>query len=161
MINNLDKLDAKILSILEENSRTQNSDISKRLDMAPSGIWERIKKLEESGTIKKYSAIVNPADLGLNILAFINIKIDSANWSSESSCKIESIENVEELHEVLGEDSYLAKVRARDMDHLSEILKNQIGSISQIKSTRTTIVTKTLKYNTALINENLINKIEN
>ena len=161
MINNLDKLDGQILEILEGNARAQNSELAKELNMVPSGIWERVKKLEESGIIKGYSTVINPYHLGFKFFAYVNIKVDSANWSSDFSRQIESIENVEELHEVLGEDSYLAKVRAKDMDDLSEILKNQIGAIEQVKSTKTTIVTKTLKGNSPLINENLINELEN
>lgn len=151
----MDKIDNEILVILQENARTPNSDIAKKLDMAPSAIWERIKKLEEQGVIKQYSALVDPATVGLDILAFVNIQIDSANWTNHCSENIESIANVEELYEVIGEDSYLAKVRAKDMNELSEILKNKISAVPKVKSTRTVIVTKVLKEGPILINTNL------
>ncbi|MBT4989125.1 MAG: Lrp/AsnC family transcriptional regulator [Rickettsiales bacterium] len=143
----MDKIDNSILDLLQENARIANSDIAKKLNMAPSAIWERIKKLEEKNIIKKYSVVIDPKAMDLNILAFVTINIDSANWSQKLSTKILSITNIEELHEVIGEDSYLAKVRAKNMYELSDILKNKIGIIPEVKATKTTIAINSLKEN--------------
>jgi Lrp/AsnC family transcriptional regulator, leucine-responsive regulatory protein len=143
----MDKIDSKILELLQNNARMANSDIAKKLKMAPSAIWERIKKLEESNVIRKYSTIINPADVGLNILAFTTIKVKSSNWSDQVSQRIADVTNVEELHEIIGEDSYLAKIRAKNINELSDILKNKIGIIPEIEFTKTTIVTNSVKEN--------------
>lgn len=141
----MDQIDLSILSLLKNNAKLPNSDIAKKLDMAPSAIWERIKKLEENNIIKKYSTIIDPKIFGFDVLAFVKIKVNSANWSDKFSHKLQCLENVEELHEIIGEDSYLAKVRAKNMDELSDILKSKIGAIKEIQSTQTVIVTKTIK----------------
>lgn len=141
----MDKIDSAIVALLIEDARMPNSDIAKKLKMATSAIWERIKKLEESGIIQKYTAVVNPAALGLNILAFVSISVVSANWSDKFAKNLKKIKNIEELHEVIGEDSYLAKIRVKDMQELYEILKNKISVIPEIKSTKTITVINTLK----------------
>jgi len=141
----MDKIDHSIIELLRRNARMPNSDIAKKLGMAPSAIWERIKKLEESKVIQKYCAIINPIAVDLNILAYVTISVNSANWSDKFALQVKSIENVEELHEVIGEDSYLLKVRAKNMEELSEVLKNKIGVIPEVATTKTVIAVNSLK----------------
>ena len=146
----MDQVDYTILKILQENARTPNTEIAKQLDMVPSAILERIRKLENperGGVIQGYKAIINPESLGLHLLAFVKIKCKGANWTEECGELLNAIPNVEELHEVLGEDSYLAKVRASDMLEISRLLKDDIGSISGIQETQTIMVVKTRKEN--------------
>ena len=141
----MDKIDQTIIELLRKNARMANSDIAKYLDMAPSAIWERIKKLEDNKIIQKYSAIINPIAVDLNILAFITVNVNSANWCDKFACQIKKIEAVEELHEIIGDDSYLLKVRVKNMEELSDLLKNKIGTIPEVETTKTIIATNSLK----------------
>ena len=141
----MDKIDKTIIELLRENARIANSDIAKHLGMAPSAIWERIKKLEDNNVIQRYCAIINPISVDLNILAYVTISVNSANWSDKLAMQLQEINRVEELHEVIGEDSYLIKVRVKDMEELSEVLKNKIGVIPEISATKTVIAVKSLK----------------
>lgn len=141
----MDKIDKTIIELLRENARIANSDIAKHLGMAPSAIWERIKKLEDNNVIQRYCAIINPISVDLNILAYVTISVNSANWSDTLAMQLQEINRVEELHEVIGEDSYLIKVRVKDMEELSEVLKNKIGVIPEISATKTVIAVKSLK----------------
>ena len=146
----MDNVDCEILNILQKNARTPNTEIAKQLNMVPSAILERIRKLENpdrGGVIKGYKAIINPESLGLFLLAFVRIKCEGANWSKKCGELLEAIPNIEELHEVIGEDSYLAKIRAKNMIELSQLLKEKIGMISGIAETKTIMAIKTIKEN--------------
>jgi len=142
----MDAIDKKILKILQKNARTPNSDIAKKLKMAASSIWERIKKLEDKNIITQYSVVLNHKALNQNVLAFVIIALNSANWSEEFEAEMLKIKHIEELHEIIGEDSYIAKIRARDIDQLSDILKNKVGKIKVVKSTKTTISVSEVRY---------------
>lgn len=141
----MDKVDVAILGLLKNNAKIPNSDIAKELKMVPSAIWERVRKLEERGVIKKYVTVIDPQVVGLGILAFATLLVDTPNWSDECSARLSGISNIEELHEIIGEDSYLVKIRAKNMMDLSDILKNKIGAISEIKSTKTVISVNSIK----------------
>ena len=143
----MDEIDKKIIKILQKNARTTNTQIAKQLKMVPSGILERIRKLEKKQIISKYTINIPPKACELNLLAFITIKANSSNWSEEFETEIIANPFFEEIHEILGEDSYIIKVRAKNMDHLSEILKKKFGKMKEVKSTKTTMVIKTLKEN--------------
>jgi Lrp/AsnC family leucine-responsive transcriptional regulator len=146
----MDAIDKKIIKILQKNARTPNSDIAKKLKMAASSIWERIKKLEDKKIISQYTVLLNHKAINQNVLAFVIIALHSANWSEEFEAEMLKIKNIEELHEIIGEDSYIAKIRARDIDQLSDILKNKIGKIEVVKSTKTTISVGEVRYESSL-----------
>lgn len=140
-------VDQEILKLLQNNARIPNSDIAKKLDKAPSAIWERIKKLEERKVIQKYATIIDPIAVDRNILVFVTIGISSTNWSDECAEQLKSIKYIEELHEIVDQDSYIAKVRVKDMQELSDVLKYHVAAIAEVKSTKTMVVIKSIKEN--------------
>ena len=141
----MDSVDSDILNILQKNAKTSNTDIAKELGMVPSAIFERIRKLEDRGIIEKYRTIINPASVELNLIAFVMIESATTNWSKQCTDKLTKISHVEEVYEIMGDYSYYIKIRAKDMDHLSNILKIEVGSIPEVKSTRSIMVVKSLK----------------
>lgn len=141
----MDSVDSDILKILQKNAKTSNTDIAKELGMVPSAIFERIRKLEEKGVIEKYRTIITPESVDLHIIAFVMIESATTNWSKHCTDKLMQIAHIEEIYEIMGDFSYYCKVRAKDMDHLSNILKVEIGSIPEVKSTRSIMVVKSLK----------------
>lgn len=149
----MDNTDKKILKILQNNARTTNADIAKELKMAPSASLERLRKLEnpkEGSIIEGYQAIINPKSINLELLAFITVKTGSANWTDGIGNKLAKIANIEEIHEILGEDSYLVKIRTKDINELSSILKREIANIDGIIQTSTVMVTNSVKKNSGL-----------
>ncbi|MBT5828153.1 MAG: Lrp/AsnC family transcriptional regulator [Alphaproteobacteria bacterium] len=149
----MDNTDKKILKILQNNARTTNADIAKELKMAPSASLERLRKLEnpkEGSIIEGYQAIINPKSINLELLAFITVKTGSANWTDDIGNKLAKIANIEEIHEILGEDSYLVKIRTKDINELSSILKREIANIDGIIQTSTVMVTNSVKKNSGL-----------
>jgi len=147
----LHETDYQILQLLLENGKISNADIARRLEMAPSAIFERIRKLEERGVIEGYDVRINAKSVGLGLLAFMFVRSNEMgeNCGTGERCTVAdalaAIPEVIELYHIAGEDCYLAKVRAQDTDHLAKVLKEKIGSVASVVSTRTTIVFETLK----------------
>jgi Lrp/AsnC family leucine-responsive transcriptional regulator len=146
----IDAIDARILTILQENARTSNAEIARQVDLAPSAVFERIRKLEERGVIEGYTARVNPNAVGLPLLAFIFVRDEERPGEEITSHLIAEIPEVLEVHHVAGEDCLLVKVRTTDTDALGKLLRDRLGRIRTIVNTRTTIVLGTVKEGTQL-----------
>lgn len=141
----IDVIDRKILNILQQNARTPNADIARRLSMAPSAILERIRKLEAHGVLRGYRAQIDPQALDRGLLAFIFVRADEQLSSSHVGVLLGELPEVQEVHHIAGEDCYLVKVRVADTAALSALLREGFGAIPSVRSTRTTIVLTTLK----------------
>jgi Lrp/AsnC family leucine-responsive transcriptional regulator len=141
----IDNIDGKILSILQNDARTSNAEIARRLAMAPSAILERIRKLETRGLIDGYEARLNPKALDMGLLAFIYVRADERIGSRVIGDELAAFPEVQEVHHIAGEDCYLLKVRVADTNALSDLLRQRLGPIDAIRSTRTTIVLSTIK----------------
>ncbi len=141
----LDEIDWKILSLLQPNARITNVEMARQLEMAPSAVLERVKKLEQKMVIKGYSTRIDPMAVNQRLLAFIFIKASDGMGSSATGEAIAGIEEVQEVHHVAGEDCFLIKVRTADSASLMEIMRTKLSKIKSIVSTRTTIVLETVK----------------
>lgn len=136
----LDQKNIKILNIIQSNSKKTNGELSKELDIPVTTIFERIRKMEKEKVIIGHKAILNKNALNLGLTAFVFIQFNGANFSDDMVEKINNIPFVLELHEVAGVYSYLAKVCAKNTEHLSEILKDYFGPIEGITTTNSHIV---------------------
>ncbi len=141
----LDAIDTRIVAALQANARTPNSDIARDLDMAPSAILERIRKLEQRGVILGYEARLSPRALGLGLTAFLFVQSNESHGAPSTAKALAEIPEVLEVHSVAGEDCYLVKLRARDTEDLARLLREQVRAIPEIRQTRTTIVLSTVK----------------
>ena len=141
----IDDIDRKILSILQDDARISNAAIARWLEMAPSAILERIRKLETRGLIAGYEARLNPKPLDAGLLAFVFVRADERIGSDDAGRKLAEMPEVQEVHHVAGEDCYLVKVRIADTEALGELLRQRFSAIESIRSTRTTIVLATIK----------------
>jgi Lrp/AsnC family leucine-responsive transcriptional regulator len=145
MTRTIDELDARILELLQENARITQSDIAKSVGLAPSAVLERIRKLEAKGVIREYVAAIDPHVADLSLLAFVSVRTSEYGPEQPSALALAEIPEVLEVHHVAGDDCYLLKVRARDAEHLGQLLRQQIASVPHVTSTRTTIVLGTSK----------------
>jgi len=145
-----DEIDRTILGILQRNARTSNSEIARQLNMAPSAILERIRKLEARGVIQGYEARLDPKSTGHELVAFVFIRTDDRWDNLETAGKLHKIPEVLEIHALSGEDCYLVKLRVADMDALRRVLRDKISAIKSVVHTRTTIVLGTMKETTRL-----------
>jgi Lrp/AsnC family transcriptional regulator, leucine-responsive regulatory protein len=141
----IDGIDASILEILQYNARTTQSDLAKSVGLAPSAVLERLKKLEAKGVIKDYVALIDPRAVDRPLLAFVAVRTSEHGLESPVADTVSKLPEVLEVHHVAGEDCYFLKVRARDAEHLGQLLRQQIGSIPGVTSTRTTVVLETVK----------------
>ena len=145
----IDAIDQKILMILQDNARTPNAEVARQLGMAPSAIFERIKKLEERGVIRGYGAQIDPEALDLALLAFVNVRTEDPVGSDATARALAKRPEVQEVHHVAGEDCYLAKVRVKDTGALSRLMK-EVGALPGVRATRTTVVLETTKESSGL-----------
>lgn len=120
-------------------------DIAREVGLAPSAVLERMRKLEARGVIRGYAALLNPKAVGLGMLAFVAVRTAEVAGEDKIGQDLASVPEVLEVHHVAGDDCFLVKVRARDAEHLGELLKTSLGRIAGVRSTRTTIVLGTLK----------------
>lgn len=141
----IDDIDRQILTILQGDGRTATAEIARRLNMAPSAIFERIKKLEASGVIQGYHAQLDAKSLGLGLLAYVFVRSDDKVGESSAGERLAEIPEVLEVHHIAGEDCFLVKVRAPDTETLGRLLRDRFGGIESIRSTRTTIVLSSIK----------------
>ena len=141
----IDDIDAKILAILQENARTTQSDIAKSVGLAPSAVLERIRKLEARGAIREYVASIDPHLANRALLAFVAVRTNEYGPEQSSAKALAELTDVLEIHHVAGEDCFLLKVRAKDAEHLGQLLRLKIGAVPGVTSTRTTIVLGTVK----------------
>lgn len=145
----IDAVDLRILTILQENARTSNAEIARQVSLAPSAVFERVKKLEEKGLLKDYPSRLDPKALGYGLLAFVFVRSDD-KAGLETAQRLTKIPEVQEVHHVAGEDCYLVKVRTFDTESLGRLLREKMSTIKGVRTTRTTIVLETLKETTAL-----------
>jgi len=148
---NLDQIDYAILRLMQENARISNADIARELSMAPSAILERIKKLEQKAVILQYQAKINPSALGQKLLSFIFIRAADGIGCATTGEALAAIPEVQEVHDIAGDDGYLVKVRTNDSAALVELMRNSFAKIPSIISTRTTIVLETVKEDQKLV----------
>jgi len=139
----IDDLDKRILNILQKNADLTYAEIAKEVDVSPSTIHLRVKRLKELGYIKSIIAIIDPAKLGFNIRAYVFIKTDPKKHN-EALEKISKIKEVVELYDITGEYSAVAKVYATDNEGLARIL-DILGQIEGVLSTSTSLVMRSIK----------------
>lgn len=147
----IDDTDRTILTILQQNARTSNAAIARQVGLAPSAVFERIKRLEERGVIRGYQADIDPAAVGLGLIAFVSIRAGERSFEGAVGRALAAIPAVQEVHHVAGDDCYLVKARVADIAALSALLRDDIGAIPQVQSTRTTIVLGTEKERAGVV----------
>lgn len=150
MISMIDDIDLSILRILQANARRSNADIAREVGMAPSGILDRLRKLEARGILRGFEARVDPVQVDLGLVAFVFVRSSERVAEGKTGERLARIPEVQEVHHVAGEDCYLVKVRVENTEALGRLLREKFGAIASVTSTRTTIVLDTVKE-TALL----------
>ena len=146
----LDDIDRKILEILQADGRTTNVDLARQVGMAPSAVFERVRRLEQRGVITCYAARVNPKAVDRPLLAYVLVRSDERIGTSSSGEALAKLPEVLEVHHVAGQDSYLVKVRVKDPEALGKLLRDRFGAIESVRSTQSIIALDTFKDTWAL-----------
>lgn len=141
----LDEISLNILKILQEKARIPNIEVARQVEMAPSAVLERIRKLERQGYIDGYEVRLNPERFDRRQIAFIEVRTRSVGDRPQTGEQLAAIPEVQEVHFVAGEDCYLIKLRVADTAELAAIIREKIAVIAEVISTRTTTVLHTYK----------------
>ena len=150
MLDDLDAIDRKLLDLLQKDGRISNADLARAVSMAPSAVFERVRRLERDGVIKGYGAQLDPRALERPLLAFVLVRTDERTGENVAGEALASVPEVLEVHHVAGQDSYLVKVRVKDPESLGRLLRERFGAIPGVRSTMSTIALETLKEQWAL-----------
>lgn len=138
----LSENDSRLLTVLQRDGRRSYADLGADLGMAAPSAHERVKKLESRGIIRGYAADVDPAAVGLSVLAFTWVTQAPGTVSIDLTPAFASIAEIEECHYIAGEADYILKIRARDMDHLGQVVR-RIQTTQHVFSTETDVVFNT------------------
>ena len=144
----IDAVDKAILNILQQDARTSNADIARQINLAPSAVLERIRKLEERKIIRGYSADVDPKALEYGLTAIVAIRTTECGEGVGEG--LASVAEVQEVHEVAGDDCFYIKVVTKDTESLGKLLREKIKGIHNVTNTKTTVVLKTFKEGVAI-----------
>lgn len=152
MTNKLDKVDLKILKILQENSKITNLDLSKKIGLSPAPTLERVKKLEQTGIIDSYHAKVNPQSIGLNVKTFVLVNL---LWKKENALenfikKIQKIDEVTECFIITGDADLLLKVITKDLPSYENLLFKQLSQIEEAEHVKTLMTLSQVKASQTL-----------
>jgi Lrp/AsnC family leucine-responsive transcriptional regulator len=145
MSEQIDAISLKILKILQERARIPNVDVARQVELAPSAVLERIRKLESQGFIDGYEVRLNPERFSRSLVAFIIVGIEKPADEKSIGLSLADIPGVQEVHYVTGEDSFLVKARVEDNRELGRFIREEIASIKGIRTTRTSTVLSTYK----------------
>jgi Lrp/AsnC family leucine-responsive transcriptional regulator len=139
----IDGIDRCILKILQVDGRISNADIARQINLAPSAVLERIRKLEEKNIIRGYAATIDPKALEYGLTAIIAIRTSECGEGVGEL--LAAVPEVQEVHEVAGDDCFYIKVVTKDTESLGRLLREKIKGLHNITNTRTTVVLKTFK----------------
>lgn len=141
----LDEISLNILKILQEKARIPNIDVARQVEMAPSAVLERIRKMERQGIIDGYEVRLNPEQFDRRQIAFIQVRTRSVGDKPSTGELLAAIPEVQEVHYVDGEDCYLVKLRVADTAELATVIREKIAAVEEVVATRTTTVLNTYK----------------
>ncbi len=143
----IDDIDLQLLNILHDNSKYTVKELAKMVNLSASPVFERIKRLENNGYIKKYIALLDAEKLNRGFIVFCNIKLKQHDRTigNQFVSDIMKIEEIVECYNISGDYDFLMKVSVKDMKHYQDFVFNKLGSVENIGSTQSTFVMSEIK----------------
>ena len=147
-----DDTDKKLLAYLQQDSKQTNKELSNKLNLSVTAVYERIKKLEKGGFINKYVALVSKEKIDKSFVAFCHIKLiqHSQEYVVRFEKEVANINEVLECYHVSGDYDYLLKVLVKDMEAFREFMVKKLTTINHIGSTHSMFVINEVKHTTAI-----------
>lgn len=148
----LDKFDLQILQALQENAEYSMHEIGERVGLSHTPCWRRVKKLEQSGLIKKRIALLdaNALNLGVSVHAYITIKSHDEQSLNAFEQAVQNIPEIVECYSTTGDKDYLLRVIVSTVDAYEQLLKKQLVHLPNVASINSTFALKQVKYTTEL-----------
>jgi Lrp/AsnC family leucine-responsive transcriptional regulator len=143
----MDPIDRDIVAALQSNGRISNVELARLVDLAPSTTLERVRRLEERGVIRGYRALLDPQALGfgLQAMVMVNLGRHQAVPIEDFEAQIRAVPEVQSCYHLTGQYDYLLHVVARDIDHLRELVTQNLAAIRGVEKQETFLVLTTLK----------------
>ena len=147
-MNRLDKTDLQILRILQENARLTTKELAARVHLSPTPVFERLKRLDNEGYIRKYVAVLDAEKLHCGFVVFCSVKLRRLNRdiAAEFTRIVRGIPEVTECYNISGDYDYLLKIHAPDMKYYQEFTLNVLGTIDSLGTLMSTFVMDEVKH---------------
>ena len=152
----LDKIDRQLLRTLQADGRATYDQLAEQVSLSPSTVLRRVKRLEESGVIARYVALVKPETVGLGLTAYINVRLEKNTESHKRNpmdlfrASVQSWPEVVECAALTGEMDYLLRLLVRDMAHYSTFIMDTLLKHPSVQDCKTSFVLDRVKGTTAL-----------
>jgi Lrp/AsnC family transcriptional regulator, leucine-responsive regulatory protein len=148
----LDAIDYLLLTSLQQDARQTNTELARRVKLSPAGLQRRLKKLEESGLIDRYVALLNREAVGLDMLCFVQVTLQrhQPELIQQFRALLQNVPEVLECHHITGEYDYLLKVVVRNRHHLEHFLVEILTPAPGMDKIRTSLVLSEIKMSTAV-----------
>ncbi|MBN6360639.1 Lrp/AsnC family transcriptional regulator [Providencia huaxiensis] len=143
----IDKTEIKILKLLQDDARITNQVLAEKVGMSASPCWRRVKKLEEENVIQGYRAILNRRKIGLGVMVFVRVIIDSDSEAEAQKFEQEvtELENVVACYSIGGDSDFLLQVVSHDLDSYADFAMTVIRRLPGIKEMQSMFVLKEIK----------------
>ena len=148
----LDSTDKKLLYLLQSDCKKTTKELSLKLDLSVTAVYERIKKLEREGIIDKYVVLVNRSKVEKGFVVFCHIKLiqHTKEFLSKFETEVVKLKEVLECHHVSGDYDYILKILVKDMDAYRGFLVNKLTTLEHIGSTHSTFMISEVKNTTVV-----------
>ncbi len=148
----LDSLDRRLLELLQNDSKQTNKELSNKLTLSVTAVYERIKKLEKAGVIDKYVALIKKEKINKGFVAFCHIKLvkHSQEYVVKFEREVANLNEVLECYHISGDYDYLLKVLVENMEAFREFMVSKLTNISHIGSTHSMFMISEVKHTTAI-----------
>ena len=148
----LDRIDLRLLSLLQQDGRATNADIAAQVNLSPSACLRRIQRLEAAGVIQGYAALVDPKRVGLGLQAFVRVQLEKHGQHGLDRF-IEGVDSWDEVvacHALTGDMDYLLQVVVQDLEHFSRFLLDKLINATGVADVNSSFVLRTVKQTGAL-----------
>ncbi|WP_346882508.1 Lrp/AsnC family transcriptional regulator [uncultured Algibacter sp.] len=147
-----DATDKKLLEYLQHDSKQTNKELSNKLNLSVTAVYERIKKLEKGGFIDGYIALVNKDKVEKNFMVFCHIKLvqHTQDYVVSFEKDVRDLDEVLECYHISGDYDYVLKVLVKDMTAFREFMVKKLTSINHIGSTQSMFVINKVKHTTVI-----------
>lgn len=143
----LDRVDKRLLAELTSDARLSVAELARRVGLSKTPVQARLKRLEEQSVIRGYRAMLDPVKLGLDHVAFVEVKLNDTREKAlkEFNDAVAEVGEVEECHMIAGAFDYLLKIRTRDMARYRQVLGERVSSLPHVAHTSTHVVMQAVK----------------
>jgi len=143
----VDETDLKLLKLLQSDGRLTNAELAEKTGLSVSACHRRVKQLEESGVISGYAAVVDRSKIGLAVLAYVFVKLEShaEDLLDAFEKRVRTIDEVVACYAISGGGDYILKVAAPNMDDYADVALKKIARLPGVKDSTSNFVLSTMK----------------